>query len=205
VVNVYDQKIPNSSRRPAEEINWSRLLRGRCIIEGDMNAHSRMWNVRVGRTTGNTRFWEGIVEDFECRIWNTEEEGYNAANHSIINLTLSIGDVELNWFITGDEHHTGSDHAVIGWEILGLGSVATVETVTGWDVSGWNTVGVYDKKREGKEDKGPGGSKGNLGDEGRTTAGGTQQQSSGRSGGGTYQDSNGGNTEHTFEKEEGVC
>ena len=41
VVNVYDQKMPNSSRRPAET-NWSRLLWGRCIIAGDMNAHSRM-------------------------------------------------------------------------------------------------------------------------------------------------------------------
>ena len=122
VVNVYDQKMPNSSR------SWSRLLRSRCIIAGDMNAHSRMWNARAGRTKGNARFWEGIVEDFECRIWNTEEEtrwGLNAANHSIIDLTLPIGDVELNWFITGDEHHTGSDHAAIGWEILGLGSVAT--------------------------------------------------------------------------------
>ena len=112
VVNVY------SNRRPAEEANWSRLLRGNCIIAGDMNAHSRMWNTRAGRVPGNARLWEGIVEDFECRIWNTEEEtrwGRNATNHSIIDLTLSIGDVELNWFITGDEHHTGSDHAVIGW------------------------------------------------------------------------------------------
>ena len=68
VVNVYDQKMPNSNRRPVEEINWSRLLRGNYIIAGDMNVHSRMWNTREGRTPGNARFWEGIVEDFECRI-----------------------------------------------------------------------------------------------------------------------------------------
>ena len=93
VVNVYDQKMPRSNRKPAEEINWSRLLRGRCIVAGDMNAHSRMWNARAGQSPGNARFWEGIVEDFECRIWNTEEEtrwGVNASNHSITDLILSI-------------------------------------------------------------------------------------------------------------------
>jgi len=156
VVNVYDQKTPNSNRRPAEEVNWARLLRGRCIIAGDMNAHSQMWNVRAGRRPGNARFWEGIVEDFECRIWNTEEEtrwGRNAANHSIIDLTLSIGDVELNWFIAGDEHHTGSDHAVIGWEVLGLGSAPTVETITGWDVSGWSTAGTQGDEKGKREKK----------------------------------------------------
>ena len=150
VVNVY------SNRRPAEEINWSRLLRSNCIIASDMNAHSQMWNTRAGRAPGNARFWEGIVEDFECRIWNTEEEtwwGRNAANHSIIDLTLSIGDVELNWFITGDEHHTGSDYAVIGWEILRLGSAATVETVTGWDMSGWSTTEVHEKEEKAKREK----------------------------------------------------
>src|ERR1700712_5015671 len=37
VVNVYDQKVPHSNRKPAEEINWSRLIRGRCVVAGDMN------------------------------------------------------------------------------------------------------------------------------------------------------------------------
>ena len=39
------------------------------------------------------------MEDFECRIWNSEEEtrwGVNANNHSIVDLTLTTGDVELN-------------------------------------------------------------------------------------------------------------
>ena len=169
VVNIYDQKMPNSNRRPAEEVNWSRLLRGKCIIAGDKNAHSRMWNARAGRAPGNARFWEGIVEDFECRIWNTEEEtrwGRNATNHSIIDLTLSIGDVELIWFITGDEHHTGSDHAVIGWEVLGA---ATVETVTGWDVSGWSPVGGPREGREREKGKGKEGGESDLGEESRTS------------------------------------
>jgi len=48
VVNAYDQKMPRSNRKAAEEINWSRLLRGTCMVAGDMNAHSRMWNARVG-------------------------------------------------------------------------------------------------------------------------------------------------------------
>ena len=68
---------------------------------------------------GSARFWEGIVEDFGCTVWNSEEEtkwGINANNHSIIDLTLTTGGVEFNWFITGDEHQTGSDPVIKSWE-----------------------------------------------------------------------------------------
>jgi len=66
VVSVYDQKMPRSNRKLAEEINWSRLPRGRCIVAGDMNAHRRMWNARAGQSPENARFWEGIVEDLNA-------------------------------------------------------------------------------------------------------------------------------------------
>jgi len=153
VVNVYDQKMTGSNRKPAEESNWARLLGGRCIVAGDMNAYGRVWNARAGQAPGNARFWERTVEDFECRVGTRRRRpggASNASNHSIIDLTLPTGDIELNWFSTGDAHHTGSDHADIGWEILGLGSVDTVETVTGWDVSGWSTAGVYEKEEKEK-------------------------------------------------------
>ena len=72
---MYDQKMPGNNRKPAEDdINWARLLRGKCIVAGDMNAHSKMWNARTGPSPGNARFWESTMEDFECRIWNSEEE-----------------------------------------------------------------------------------------------------------------------------------
>ena len=109
-----------------------------------------------GRTVARERKIQGSG-DFECRIWNTEEEtrwGVNAINHSIIDLTLSTGNIELNWFITGGGYTPhGSDHAVIGWEILGLGNVATLETVTGWDASGWSTVGAQGKEEKEKREK----------------------------------------------------
>ena len=56
----------------------------------------QVWNARAGTSLGNARFWEG---DFECTIWNSEEEtrwGTNANNHSIIDLTLTTGGIELN-------------------------------------------------------------------------------------------------------------
>ena len=56
------------------------------------------------------------MQDLE--LGGRDQVGINANNHSIIDPTDGV---ELNWFTTGDEHHTGSDHAAIVWEILGLG------------------------------------------------------------------------------------
>ena len=56
------------------------------------------------------------MEDFECRIWNTEETrwGVNASKNSVTDLTLSAGGTELNWLITGDAHHTGQTMRSLG-------------------------------------------------------------------------------------------
>jgi len=89
VVYIYDQKKPNSNRKPAEEINWARLLRGRCIVAGNMNVHGRVWNARAGPPLGETRFWEGMVEDFGCTIWNFEEETGGGSARTTIRILIS--------------------------------------------------------------------------------------------------------------------
>jgi hypothetical protein len=91
------------------------------IIAGDMNAHSTVWN---GRASGcsNATFWENLIEDEALVVWNSEEAirvGPRAGNHSIIDLTLSSPNIELNWSTAAEEDATGSDHEVIAWKVLG--------------------------------------------------------------------------------------
>jgi hypothetical protein len=79
----------------------------RTIVAGDMNAYSRVWNVRVSNTVNrsNALFWENLIENNDLTIWNTEEatrSGRGATNHSIIDLTLSTGNLEVNWAIAGE-------------------------------------------------------------------------------------------------------
>jgi hypothetical protein len=84
-----------------------------------MDAHSTGWN---GRAKGrrNAVFWEELIAKEELVVWNTEDATRLGGNiHSIIDLTLSSPNVELNWSITEDKQATGSDHKVIVWEILG--------------------------------------------------------------------------------------
>jgi len=83
-----------------------------------MNAHSRMWNARVSNTVNrsNAIFWEDLIENNDLTIWNTEDAtrlGKGATNHSIIDLTLSTRNLELNWAIAEEEEATGSDHETI--------------------------------------------------------------------------------------------
>jgi hypothetical protein len=124
------------------------------IIAGDMNAHSTIWN---GRATGrrNAVFWEDLIEKEELMVCNTEEATrIGGRNHSIIDLTLSSPNVELNWSIAGDKDATGSDHEVIVWEILRQGPVGGVSNdTTGWDISGWMTAGKSGEAREVAERK----------------------------------------------------
>ena len=43
-----------------------------------------------------------------------------ADNHPITDLTFTTPNVALNWSIAEEEAATGSDHEVIGWEVLGF-------------------------------------------------------------------------------------
>jgi len=104
----------------------------------------------------NATFWEELIENKALVVWNTEDATrLGGNNHSIIDLTLSSPNVELNWSIAGDMDATGSDHEVIVWEILGQGlAVGGVsKDTTGWDISGWMTAGKSGEAREVAERK----------------------------------------------------
>jgi hypothetical protein len=69
-------------------------------------------------------------------------------------MTLSSSNVELNWSVAGEKDATRSDREVIVWEILGQGPLGGVsKDTTGWDISGWSTVGKSGEAREAAEKK----------------------------------------------------
>jgi len=88
-------------------------------------------------------------------VWNTEEATrLGGPNHSIIDLTLSSPNVELNWSIAGEKDTIGSDYEVIVREVLGQGAVGGVsKDTTGWDISRWTTRGKTGEAREAAERK----------------------------------------------------
>ena len=140
IVNVYDRHTTSESIRPAQKAAWGELARHRrVVIAGDMNAHSKVWNPKTMRPRNNV-FWEKLISEHGLSVWNTEEEtrmGVGADIHSIIDLTLSSQEVDLRWSIVR-EQATGSDHKVIGWEIVGAEgpSQDTSGEMTGWDIRG---------------------------------------------------------------------
>jgi len=116
-----------------------------------------MWNAQVSNTVNrsNATFWEGLID---LTIWNTEDAtrlGRGATNHSIIDLTLSTRNLELNWAIAGEEEATGSDHEMIVWEVLGCGTSnsGTSEKTTGWDIGSWDPRNKDEEGREKAEKK----------------------------------------------------
>lgn len=157
IVNVYDRHRENGER-PAQMANWSAVAKSaRVVIAGDMSAHSRMWNAQATRRR-DAAFWEKLIEDEALVIWNSEEatrSSPEATYHSIIDLTLSSPNIELNWSIAGEKEATGSDHEVIQWEVIEntVGRGGTNQETTGWDISGWSAVGKTGEAKEATEQK----------------------------------------------------
>ena len=80
--------------------------------------------------------------------------GPGAMNHSIIDLTLSSPNMDLNWCLLGEEA-TGSDHEVIVCDVLGSPhptDITSIET-TGWEISRWDPAkkSEEEEKREAEE------------------------------------------------------
>jgi len=127
----------------------------RVVIAGDINAHTERWNLHTKKRV-NVQFWEGLVEEHELVIWNSEEgtrAGPRTEKTSIIDLTLSSPAVALNWCLLQEEA-TGSDHEVIMWEVLrGKEGGKPGKTVTGWDISGSKGKGKEEEERKKAEEK----------------------------------------------------
>jgi len=140
IANVYDQEDRTKKSRRAQDSVWGEIIKyRRVIIAGDMNTHIKMWNPKA-MYSRNHAFWEWLIEEEDLFVWNMEEAtkmGPGAMNHSIIDLTLSSPNIELDWCLL-DEEATGSDNEVLLWGVLGTppARADTSAETTGWDISG---------------------------------------------------------------------
>jgi len=155
IANVYDQRTDTG--RAAQRAAWGEIAKHRrVIIAGDMNAHSRMWNPKVTYNKNHT-FWEKLIEEEDLFVWNSEDAtrmGPGANNHSIIDLTLSSPNMELDWRLLNEEA-TGSDHEVIWWGVVGTPPCRadTSTETTGWDISGWDPTREDDPEEKKKAEE----------------------------------------------------
>jgi ribonuclease HI len=148
IINCYDNWLGANHRwqggdlrrrRAIEDINWGQIIEGRCLILGDFNAHSALWNPHI-RNTINAGPLETLIEEHDLYINNdpdTPTRPKVTPGISIIDLALSspsLGPLP-NWAIDKD-HPTGSDHETIllEWDDLGQTRTETSKAITGWQI-----------------------------------------------------------------------
>jgi hypothetical protein len=100
IVNCYDNWVGASCcwmgesprrRRAIEDADWGQLIMGRCLLLGDFNAHSPLWNPQVGTRT-NAAPLEALIEEFDLYINNdsdTPTRPKSTLGISIIDLALT--------------------------------------------------------------------------------------------------------------------
>ena len=118
---------------------WDQIIEGRCLLLGDFNAHSPLWNPQV-RARVNAGPLENLID--EAGLYINNELGIptqpkSTPGISIIDLaltTVSMGPLEM-WTVD-QECPTGSDHELIvmEWTPLEQGITATSQNVTGWQI-----------------------------------------------------------------------
>jgi len=88
----------DEANRPAQHAAWGEIAKHRrVIVAGDMNAHSKMWNPKATYNKNHT-FWERLITEEDLFVWNTKVATRmrpGAMNHSIIDLTLSLPNMDL--------------------------------------------------------------------------------------------------------------
>lgn len=63
LVNIYDQRPQGGENRLAQETDWGAIVnQPRVMIASDVNAQSKLWNLRVPKRR-NAPFWEELVEE----------------------------------------------------------------------------------------------------------------------------------------------
>ena len=148
IVNGYDNWLGAShcwqgdserQRRALEDVYWDQVIEGRCLLLGDFNAHSPLWNPQV-RARVNAGPLENLID--EAGLYINNELGIptrpkSTPGISIIDLaltTISMGPLEM-WTVD-QERPTGSDHELIvmEWTPLEQGITATSQNVTGWQI-----------------------------------------------------------------------
>ena len=128
-MNTYFQKNRrNGTYTPAEKALWDDILGvDECILAGDFNAHSTMWN-RFCTAPRNARFLEDMIRAHELLVLNDDHETRPArpggSLHSIIDLTLATqgaGPSITDWRVVEEEDQAShSDHVIIEWKWTGL-------------------------------------------------------------------------------------
>jgi ribonuclease HI len=149
IINCYDvwvgagcrwQGASPRRRRAIEDANWGTILMGRCLIVGDFNAHSPIWNPEITQRK-NAAPLEEVIDRYSLYVNNPPGEATRykeSPGVSIIDLALttpSLGPLQA-WEIDR-EKATGSDHELIllGWEALEEPPPeGTSREVTGWQI-----------------------------------------------------------------------
>ncbi|KAJ5453717.1 uncharacterized protein N7458_004673 [Penicillium daleae] len=126
-------------RRAIEDVHWDSVLEGRCLLLGDFNAHSPLWNPQANRRT-NAVPLESLIESESLYINNKlgiPTRPKTTPGISIIDLSLTTVDMGplLAWTVDGD-HATGSDHEllVMKWVPIENGWEPPSSEVTGWQI-----------------------------------------------------------------------
>ena len=95
VVNSYHQGTGRLRRnRGALRARWDEILLEDCILAGDFNAHSPVWNPQCTRSQHrDASFLEELIEVHELVVKNNGQATRTASEpHSIIDLTLATPD-----------------------------------------------------------------------------------------------------------------
>ena len=155
VANVYFQSVGRGGGpRPARRAQWDFLLEESseipCVVGGDFNAHSPMWNDKCTNRR-NATFLESLIRTFDLSILNDQSQTrFGGEGHSIIDLTLATPAAALycrDWAILEQEQGAGSDHAVIEWRWDDGVSSTNKE----WKFRGWALKQKLDEEKEAQK------------------------------------------------------
>ena len=155
VVNLYDNKIGegypwqgsiSTVRRAIQDISWRRVIRGRVLVVGDMNAHSSMWNPHC-RQKANAGPLEELIESYELMVNNDTDFPTRPSSPGISIIDLALTSPELGllrvWEIP-EEYPSLSDHELIlmEWEDIETQEPETQQAA----MSGWSIKNLLEDK-----------------------------------------------------------
>ena len=140
--------------RPAQRAQWDFLLEESseipCMVGGDFNAHSPVWNDRC-TTHRNATFLEDLIRTFDLSILNDQSQTrFGGEGHSIIDLILTTPAAALycrDWAILEQEQGAGSDHAIIEWKW----DDGVTSTCKKWKFRGWALKKKLDEEKEAQK------------------------------------------------------
>lgn len=151
LVNSYHQGTDRERRdRGAMKARWDEILLEDCVLAGDFNAHSPIWNPQCTRSQRrDATFLEELVETHELVVKNNGQATRPASMcHSVIDLILATPNAApfcKEWrTLDSEEHATGSDHVMIEWKW----TKPVPKVDKSWKVQDWALKERLDKEKE---------------------------------------------------------